>query len=167
MSENDYFGHATMADGTHVPLSQNDAKAIWEAIDAADAKRRADMPTTQSALSAICDGKQRLTSLGWRDAVYCPKDGSSFAIIEYGSTGIFYATYHGEWPTGSLYSCDHFSHPRGAMFKALADLSPDERSKLDECDALDRQMSDREMRAFAGLTEAEPAPAPQDEGRTG
>lgn len=38
---------------------------------------------------------------GWREASYCPKDGTHFQAIEAGSTGIHDANYTGEWPNGS------------------------------------------------------------------
>lgn len=55
------------------------------------------------------------------DAIYCPKDGSTFEIIEVGSTGIFRAHYHGEWPTGGWLAEDGGdlwpSHP--CLFRLL------------------------------------------------
>ena len=151
-----FYGHGTMADGTHVPLSQDEVKALWDSCQRANERRAEAMPDTVAALSTICDGRERLLELGWREATYCPKDGSVFAIIQYGSTGIFYASYHGEWPSGKLLSCDHFSHPHGSMWKAVDKLNDAERVTLEECEKRERQMADREMRAFAAL-EKDPA----------
>jgi hypothetical protein len=58
------------------------------------------MPTEQDALKAMFRAWQRLHDLGWRDASYCPKDGSVFKAIEAGSTGVHDCHYDGEWPTG-------------------------------------------------------------------
>lgn len=43
----------------------------------------------------------RLRLLGWREAIYCPKDGTVFEAIEAGSTGVHDCHYQGEWPNGS------------------------------------------------------------------
>lgn len=59
------------------------------------------MPTEQDALRTMFAAYQRLKELGWNDAIYCPKDGSSFDVIEPGSTGIHRAHYSGDWPKGS------------------------------------------------------------------
>lgn len=71
------------------------------AIDAKKAKRAADMPTEQSAVDAMFEAWLRLKELGWREAIYCPKDGSEFHCVEPGSTGIHVGVYSGEWPKGS------------------------------------------------------------------
>ena len=143
-----YFGHKTHADGSHTPLSEEEAAALWEACEAEKARRAEAMPTTDEALRALSSAKQRLEELGWRRATYCPKDGEEFAVIEWGCTGIFPAVYYGEWPKGSLMYCDSFSHPDGGMFKPLADLTDAERSKMNDCIERDRQMADWEARAF-------------------
>lgn len=145
---NEFYGHATMADGSHRRLSSEEAKAIWDAAEAAKDHRAATMPTTDDALSALLSAKERLRELGWREAKYCPKDGEEFAVIEWGCTGIFPAVYHGQWPTGKLLYCDSFSDPHGAMFKAIADLTEAERARMNDCIDRDRQMSDREACAF-------------------
>jgi hypothetical protein len=69
-----------------------------------DAEKRADaadMPTEHDALRVMARVMARLKELGWRDAIYCPKDGTAFDIIEAGSTGIHDCHYEGEWPKGS------------------------------------------------------------------
>jgi hypothetical protein len=98
-------GHKTFwhEDGTHhhEPLRRDEAEAILASADAAKAKRASDMPTEQDAINALFEAHQRLKELGWREASYCPKDGSSFNAIETGSTGIFRCHYSGDWPEGS------------------------------------------------------------------
>ena len=40
----------------------------------------------KTALRMMCDAYQRLKDFGWNDAIYCPKDGSIFDVIEAGSS---------------------------------------------------------------------------------
>lgn len=55
---------------------------------------------TRSAIDALFDAYNRLKLAGWNDAMYCPKDGTVFEVIEAGSTGIHECHYAGEWPNG-------------------------------------------------------------------
>lgn len=96
----DVVGHKTMADGRHEPLTRAESVALMQACEARDAKRKADMPIEQNAIDAMFEAWQRLKELGWREAIYCPTDGSSFDVIEAGSTGIHRCFYSGEWPDG-------------------------------------------------------------------
>lgn len=101
MSEpSDIVGHATMTDGSHVGITRAEADAILAACDAAREKRAKDMPDVRTAICAMMDAHTRLKELGWREAIYCPKDGSEFEAIEAGSTGIHRCIYEGEWPAG-------------------------------------------------------------------
>ncbi len=99
--KSEYHGHLTMADGTHVPLTKEAAAELWRDAEAAREKRAADMPDDQAALRVLFEAFQRLKELGWREAIYCPKDGRAFDAIEAGSTGIHECRYHGDWPNGS------------------------------------------------------------------
>lgn len=102
--DNDVVGHKTFSDGAgsfrHEPLTRFEADALWQACEDAKAKRAADMPTEQDAIHAMWSAYQRLCELGWRDAIYCPKDGQTFKVIEPGSVGIHDCHYSGEWPSG-------------------------------------------------------------------
>lgn len=69
----DYHGHATLEDGTHVPLTKDEADALSEASEEAAAKSAADMPETRDALRVMQRGLSRLRELGWREAKYCPE----------------------------------------------------------------------------------------------
>lgn len=71
------------------------------AIERKDVALAALKPTVEAALNALQNAYQRLQQLGWRDAIYCPKDGSTFEAIEAGSTGIHDCHYEGQWPDGS------------------------------------------------------------------
>lgn len=96
-----YGGHMTLADGSHVHLSPEEAKRLWDDSTRRTAERAVRLPDEGSALRAMFDAYDRLRELGWRDACYCPKDGSSFDVIEAGSSGIHRAHYDGVWPTGT------------------------------------------------------------------
>lgn len=105
MSEVDpVVGHKTLVDGSHEPLRKSEADAIWAAVELADQQRKELMPGLTDALSMLGQVSQRLKDLGWRDAIYCPKDGSVFEVIEFGSTGIHDCHYEGEWPNGSWWT---------------------------------------------------------------
>lgn len=93
-------GHKTFRDGHHEPLRQSEAAAMLVASDAAKARRAEQMPDDQSAINAMFQAWLRLKELGWKEAQYCPKDGSVFDVIEPGSTGIHRCQYEGDWPTG-------------------------------------------------------------------
>jgi hypothetical protein len=104
--ENPVVGWGTTADGAHVPIRKDIAEALFAAADAAEAQRKADMPTEQSAIAALFEAQLRLKDFGWQDPIYAPKDGSPLELIELGSTGIHRGHYDGEWPTGCWYLYD-------------------------------------------------------------
>lgn len=79
---------------------------IWVEAMKAKEQRALDMPDDYAALVALSRAHQRLGDLGWRDAIYCPKDGTLFEVIEAGSTGIHDCVYHGEWPKGDWWIID-------------------------------------------------------------
>lgn len=116
----EYHGHKTIRnpDGSlrHEPLSSEEAETIIAKIDA-DKKDRAErMPTEEAALRLMMDAWVRLKELGWREASYCPKDGTVFEVIEPGSTGIHLCRYDGDWPDGTWWILDedgdeYPSHP--------------------------------------------------------
>lgn len=106
MSDNPIVGHKTFLndDGSyrHEPIRKDEADRLWAKCEAEDKRRAEAMPDEQSALKAMFDAWYRLKELGWREVIYCPKDGTPFKVIEAGSTGIFDASYSGEWPDGYL-----------------------------------------------------------------
>lgn len=155
MTDKEVRGWATTMDGKRVQLDGGAAQALLDLAHAQDKKRRDLMPDSMSALRHMTDARHRLRDEGWREAMYCPKDGSRFAVIEYGSTGIFEGTYWGEWPDGKLYVCDGFTHPHGALFKEIDALTDDERTKMEECMEADRAFAEREIAAFASDCDVE------------
>jgi len=106
--------------------TEEQAAAILAEMKRTDAEREAAMPDWQAALHQMLVAQERLKKLGWRDAVYCPKDGTDFAIIEPGSTGVFTGFYLGEWPDGHICSEDYIVRPEGKMFKPIAELTAEE-----------------------------------------
>lgn len=93
-------GWATLADGSRVSLTPEECRAILADSDARKARRETEMPTEQDAIKVMMEAFTRLRELGWAEAIYCPKDGTSFKAIEAGSTGIHPCFYSGEWPNG-------------------------------------------------------------------
>ncbi len=87
-----------------------------------DYRSETEKATLQDMLAAF----QRLTDEGWREACYCPKDGSLFLSISAGSTGVFPCRYQGEWPTGSYWAEAHGdlwpAHP--ILFKPMPKDKP-------------------------------------------
>lgn len=145
-SDSGYIGHMTMADGSHVPLTEADAKALWEATERAQAKAEADYPDEQTALREMCRAHHRMKDFGWRDGIYCPKDGSEFEVIEAGSTGIFRCRYDGGWPDGMwMTSADGEVYPSSRpplMFRLLPEAQAEHDRKM--ADAVGRfQAEDR------------------------
>lgn len=74
--------------------------------DAARERRAAAMPDERSAINAMFEAWQRLKELGWREAIYCPKDGTTFDAIEAGSSGIQECYYEGKWPNWHWWALD-------------------------------------------------------------
>lgn len=105
-ASNPVVGWGTTADGEHVPIHADLAKRLFDAADAAKAKREADMPTEQDAINQLFNAQLRLKDFGWKDPIYAPKDGSELDLIELGSTGIHRGRYEGEWPTGGWWLYD-------------------------------------------------------------
>jgi hypothetical protein len=83
-----------------VVKDERDWNSMTDAFADRDAFFDTMMPDERAAIRLMNAAFDRLKRLGWREAVYCPKDGSSFDAIEAGSTGIHSCHYEGEWPTG-------------------------------------------------------------------
>lgn len=83
-----------------VTVSEDEWADTSDAFAARDAFYAAMMPDEQDAIRIMHAAFERLKALGWREAIYCPKDGSAFEAIEPGSTGIHSTHYSGSWPDG-------------------------------------------------------------------
>lgn len=79
-------------------------RAWWEYNDQFATDYRT--PEEKTALEAMWQQYDALRKLGWREAIYCPKDGSVFLAIDAGSTGVFECHYDGEWPKGTWWIHD-------------------------------------------------------------
>lgn len=79
---------------------------LWRSAQRAKRRREKQMPDERAAIAALFDAWVRLKDLGWREAEYCPKDGTVFDAIEVGSIGIHACHYQGTWPTGTWWVSD-------------------------------------------------------------
>ena len=104
-------------------MKAGSAKKLLDAALAAERRRAEEMPTEKDALTVMFEAYQRLKELGWREAVYCPKDGSSFWSVEPGSTDIHSTVYLGEWPDGNWWVEDggDLWPARPALFKSKSE----------------------------------------------
>jgi len=69
------------------PISKEDAEALWERLEESRRARAAKLPTEHDALNAMFEAFDRLRELGWKEAMYAPRD-TPLEVIEMGSTGI-------------------------------------------------------------------------------
>lgn len=135
----DIVGHKTFDTGEvdpqtgfpklrHEPLTRAEAGALLAACDAAKKRRAELMPDEKAAINLFFDAWLRLKDFGWSEAIYCPKDGSPFQVIEAGSTGVHRCRYEGEWPKGSWWVEDGDIWPsRPTLFR----LYPEDQAKYD------------------------------------
>lgn len=126
-------GWATGHDGKRHRLSEDECRDIIARADAQKIARESSMPDFDAAISTLHSAQVRLGELGWKEGIYCPKDGEQFALIEFGSTGVFSGRYVGKWPDGYVYADDYTLHPNGMMWKPLDALTAQEREVLDRC----------------------------------
>ena len=151
MSE--HHGHKTLLDGTHVPLSADEAKALWQAAEDAKARRDAAMPRVQDALGAVLDAQQRLHDLGWREGGGLRvKRGEPVAVAEFGSTGIWTGWIEADGK--HVHYADSMRDTRKTWMKPVADLTEDEREHLAKCDAMEREMAEAELKRFEAIDAA-------------
>lgn len=143
-----YHGHATLEDGSHVPLTAELAKALWEAAERSAADRAALMPTSRDAMRVISDAHQRMNALGWwKGGGLRVKSGDECAVREDTSTGIWsgWIDADGEF----VHYCGYVSAPRKVWLKPIADLTEDERSQMTECDERERRWLEDEIERWS------------------
>lgn len=106
----DVIGHKTLRrdDGTlyHEPLTRAEGEEILRRVRESETRRKELMPDERAAILMFFEAWLRLKELGWSEAMYCPKDGSRFEVIEAGSTGIHPCYYSGDWPKGTYWISD-------------------------------------------------------------
>ncbi|NOV17871.1 hypothetical protein E5S70_17610 [Ensifer adhaerens] len=123
----DYHGSMRMADGSRVSLTEEEAKELWQVVKQAGKDRAERLPDAKACLTALSSAKDRMRELGWRDSRYCPRDGSTFAVCEIGSTGMWSAFYHE--PYIHYADCVSTQGPH-VFFKAMDKLTDEERATL-------------------------------------
>lgn len=138
--EKEYSGSMTASDGTRVMLTPEQAKAMWEECERKDAERAKTYPDSLSCLRAMSSAEERLKQLGWRNGRYCPRDGSTFATCQVGSTGMwegFWSPDSGSevFPQGYIISADCVHRPSEMYFKPLDSLTDAESELIAKCDA--------------------------------
>ena len=103
------------ADFSFTDLRQHWEKSAREQTDYRSEEEKA-------LLSAMFASYELLRKIGWRDIIYCPKDGTRFLGICAGSTGVCPHYYQGKWPDGSWWAEDSGdlwpSHP--ILWKPIA-----------------------------------------------
>lgn len=149
-----YTGHKTMADGTTVPLSGEEAKALWDAALDAREKRAQDMPHARDALSMINSAQSRMNDLGWwLGGGLRVGRGAECAVAQSGSTGM----WRGRLDTEGKYV--HFgdcvSEPRRCWLKPIDDLTDEEKSWMEECDRREAEAYSTTINTLAAI---EPTP---------
>ena len=138
----DIVGHKTFDTGErdpttgfplmrHEPLTRAEGEAMWKAAEAAEADRAARMPDEKAAICAMHDAWLRLKQLGWREGCYSPRDGSTFKVIEVGSTGIFDCDCRGEWPDCTWTTYDQHDAYPSSQAPVLFKLLPEDQAKYD------------------------------------
>lgn len=70
----------------HVNAEQWDQ--MMAAFERADQWRADQIPDEAAALNVMMECWKRLKEMGWRESMYCPRDGAPVEFIEAGSTGI-------------------------------------------------------------------------------
>lgn len=81
------------------------AERLWAKAGRARRRRAREMPDERAAVATMRRAYYRLIELGWRPALYCPKDGTPFDGLEAGG-GVATCWYEGEWPSGGIWSSD-------------------------------------------------------------
>lgn len=87
------------------PLGLLDLQQVWQQAEAQQKQWRTTGEL--SLLKKMHDAFEGLKANGWKEAIYCPKDGSPFLGIEAGSTGVFRCHYDGDWPNGLWWAEDN------------------------------------------------------------
>lgn len=148
----DYHGHLTHKDGSHTPLSKEDAEALWKGFEEEDAKRAKEMPDAWDATRQIIRAQERLRKLGWSlGGGFKIKAGDECAVMEAGSTGMWTGWLDDE--RKYVHYCDGVSAPRKVWLKPLGDLTDAERAKLAEGDKDAAEWMEQENKMFAAMAE--------------
>ena len=134
MSERQFIGgHKTMIDGTHLPLTEDEANAIWHGIEKATAARAEAMPTARDVLRSMIQAETRMRELGWAlGGGLKVRRGDECAVMQPGSTGMWRGRVDAEGKY--VHFGDSVADPKACWLKPLADLTTEERTYMEECD---------------------------------
>jgi hypothetical protein len=148
------YGHMTLIDGSHVPLANEEAEALWKVAEQSKANRADAMPTAQDALRALIQAEERLRELGWwRGGGLRVRRGDKCAVAAQGSTGIWSGRLDAD---GTFVDyVDAVSKRDKVFLKPLDQLSDDERQHMEECD---RQEAAAFTAMMGRMAEQEPTP---------
>lgn len=83
--------------------TEEQANEIMRSLEEMKKLRVDQMPTQEAALDVLMAAYTRLKDLGWKEIIYHPKDGSTFEVIEPGSTGVFLCQYWESPTRGSFW----------------------------------------------------------------
>lgn len=148
----DYHGHKTLADGSHVLLTSEEAAEIWSAVETARATRETAMPTARDALTAINSAHSRMNDLGWRlGGGLRVRRGDECAVAQSGSTGMWRGRLDVEGRYVHFGDC--VSDPGKCWLKPIAELTPEELEWMNECDR-------REAEAYSAMIDSLAAQEP-------
>lgn len=148
---NDKFKHGwkTGIDGSRTPITEGECADLIAMVEESERKRAAAFPKTLDALRAFLDADQRMKDLGWRKSIFGLEDGAELALAEIGSTGVFRAVW-----------CKSYLHYQGCVasmgksfIKPIADLTPDERAKMEECEANHAEFMEHQTGRMQALSE--------------
>jgi hypothetical protein len=95
-----FSGAYTDDQGVRHQMTPEQAESLWKSIEENRERIATLMPDEKTAIRMMTDAFHRLRDFGWSEAIYCPKDGREFKVIEAGSSGIHSCVYSGEWPDG-------------------------------------------------------------------
>lgn len=103
------------------PIPELTRESSFADIKAHIDRRAEEMPTEKDAMAVMVDAFSRLKDLGWKEAIYCPKDGTPFLAIEAGCGAAGVCQYLGEWPKGSwwMHSGGDLWPSRPVLFKPM------------------------------------------------
>lgn len=150
MSE--YHGHNTLIDGSTVPLVEDEAKALWQAVEKAKADRAVALPTAVDALRAHNQALERLRELGWwPGGGLRVRRGDECAVAQFGSTGMWRG--HVDAEGKYVHFGDSMAQPRDTLLKPLSDLTDEERRHMADCDAREAEAFAAEIKRFGAWSE--------------
>lgn len=102
-----------------------DVHELLRTHEAQKQARAEQLPTEQDCFRVLNQAFLRLSELGWRDAIYCPKNGDTFLAVEGNHSKPFRCMYMGEWPEGGWWELEsgELYPARPTLFKPLPEVA--------------------------------------------